>query len=170
MESLPLELIQSIGSFVAPEAIDSFTLTSKHIRRVLTRLIAQHQNLKKEFGHAICGENESHGSIGNLLLNVLSRPRLHYYIRKLTIEDWHNELASKTERGLRITSLSQNEFCQFLHIDSAFLSSAITTLATEKGVFPLLLWELSELRVLRLVGNHRMNRSSLTFYSKLRMI
>lgn len=87
MESLPLELIQSIGGFLAPEAIDPFTSTSKHIRRVLTRLIDEHQSFKRDFEHAICGENQPHGSIVDLLLNVLIRSHLHYYVRKLTVED-----------------------------------------------------------------------------------
>ena len=150
MESLPLELIQSIGGFLAPEAIDPFTSTSKHIRRVLTRLIDEHQSLKRDFEHAICGENQPHGSIVDLLFNVITRPHLHYYIRKLSIEDWPNEPQSETERGLRISSASRSQMRQALHISPASLSSAIARLTTEDGVFPLLLWELSELRVLRL--------------------
>ena len=155
MESLPLELIQSIGGFLAPEAIDPFTSTSKHIRRVLTRLIDEHQSLKREFEHAICGENQSNGSIVDLLLNVLTRPHLHYYIRKLTIEDWPNEPPSETKRLLRISSDSKSQMRQSLHIGPASLSSAVASLKIEDGVFPLLLWELSKLRVLRLVGEPR---------------
>lgn len=153
MEKLPPELIQNIGSFLAPEAIDSFTSTSKHIRRILKPLIDRHQSLKRDFGHAICGRNQSHGSIGRLLLNVISRQRLCYYIRKLTIEDWHNELsADDIGNKFGISSTSRNEMRQALHIGPTSLSSAISKLGTEDGVFPLLLWELSELRVLRLAG------------------
>ena len=151
MEKLPPELIQNIGSFLAPEAIDPFTSTSKHIRRILKPLIDRHQSLKRDFGHAICGRNESHGSIARLLLDVISKQHLHYYIRKLTIEDWHNELSAENiSNKPGISSNSRNEMRQALHIDPTSLSSAIFKLGTEEGVFPLLLWELSELRVLRL--------------------
>ena len=152
MEKLPPELIQNIGAFLVPEAIDPFTSTSRHIRRILQPLIDQHQSLKRDFGHAICGRNESHGSIARLLLDVISKQHLHYYIRKLTIEDWHNEISPDNHGRVRLCTNSPNEMRQALHNDPTSLSSAISKLGTEEGVFPLLLWELSELRVLRVAG------------------
>ena len=92
MESLPSELLQNLGKYLPPDAVDPFTSTSKHIRRVLQPLISRHQGLKRKFGHAVCGKARYHGSIARLLINLLVRPELRFYVRGLTVEDWHNEL------------------------------------------------------------------------------
>ena len=152
MESLPNELLQTLGKHLQPDAIDPFTLTSKHIRRVLQPLILRHQGLKRKFGHAVCGKGKSHGCLARLLVNVLARPELRFYVRELTVEDWHNELDLVFGQTQLYSDLGDClKIFESIEEDPASIERRVATLETEGGVFRLLVWTLTELRVIRLV-------------------
>ena len=148
MESLPSELLQDLAKYLPPEAIDPVTSTSKHIRRVLQPLILCHQGLKREFGYAVCGKARYNGSIARLLINVLVKPELRFYVRGLTVEGWYNELYDGNP-------LSHPEVYQDVYEsreDAAAIEPKVATIDTVRGVFRILLWSLKELRILRLVA------------------
>lgn len=154
MESLPYELLQTLANYLPPDAIDMFTLTSKHIPRVLLPLISRHRGLKREFGHAVCGKAKSHRCIARLLILVLARRELRFYIRKLTIHDWHNDMnpaPGGNQLDRRPVDYRQEIF-ESTDEDPASIKRKVATFPTKASVFLLLLWSLTELRTLRLLG------------------
>lgn len=151
MESLPFELLHRIASHLAPDCIDPLTLTSKRLRTVLRSVNSRHRGLKRKYGHAICDRAGSHGTMARLLVDILTQPELHFYIRKLTIKNWHNELNPGDARA-HIDPEFRDSIRESAIRDSASLKCKLATLDTDGGILPLLLWELSELRTLRLAG------------------
>lgn len=82
-----------ISKFVQPEDLDSFFLTSKHIRNLNEAYITEHLTLKKDFSYLDShtsdeGTNEF-GTMANLLKEVLTVPRAASYVKDFDIRGWH---------------------------------------------------------------------------------
>ena len=149
LRALPFDLFQSVGQFLPPAAIDPLTLTSEHIQRILTPLREKHRGLKDRYGHVICGKAAFHGDFASFLLEILIRPGLCFYVRKLTIEDWHDELELPVAERNCLDTEVFSEIIEASSKKPTVLKESIATLSANDR-FLLLLIQLSELRCLRL--------------------
>lgn len=90
---LSSEVIVMISNFVEPRDLDSFFLTSKHIRELNEARITEHSTLKNDYKHLISHTSpdgiENFGTLANLLKKVLTVPRAASYVEDLDIRGWH---------------------------------------------------------------------------------
>lgn len=155
MGHLPAEIWSHIANYLPPSALDAMSLTSSILRRTLipSAAMKRHRTLKEEYGNCTCGHGQPSGELTQLAVNVFLRPELSFYITKLTVIDWSNHLRLFDWRVYRNLSLKSYQGA----LDAAqqgreSLEEYLRWLKTETGIFILLLWALSELRSLHLLG------------------
>lgn len=89
---LSSEVVVMISNFVQPRDLDSFFLTSKHIRELNQACITEHSMLKKNYkyliSHTDSDKIDNFGTLANLLRKVLTVPRAASYMEDLDIRGW----------------------------------------------------------------------------------
>ena len=154
-DHLPAEIWSHIADYLPPSALDAMSSTSSSLRRMLipSAAMKRHRALKEEYGNCTCGCGQPSGEITKLAVNVFLRPELSFYITKLIIIDWSNHLHLDDWRVYRHLSLgSYQEALDAAQRGREPLDEYLRWLETETGIFILLLWALSELRSLHILG------------------
>lgn len=133
---LSSEVVVMISNFAQPRDLDSFFLTSQHIRELNKACITEHSMLKKKYKYLISHTDsipiDKFGTLANLLRKVLTAPRAASYVEDLDIRGWHvgwtngshrddrrsNDMLSKENRILFNDAISASKYVPADTVDS----------------------------------------------------
>ena len=152
---LPAEIWSHIADYLPPNALDAMSSTSSTLRRMLipSAAMKRHRALKEEYGSCTCGHGQPSGELTQLAVKVFLRPELSSYITKLIIIDWSNHVQLYEWRVYENVSLgSYQEALDAAQWGRESLEKYLGRYEIETGIFILLLWALSELRSLHMLG------------------
>ncbi len=155
MGHLPAEIWSHIADYLPPSALDAMSSTSSSLRRMLipSAAMKRHRALKEEYGDCTCGHGQTSGKFTQLAVNVFLRPELSFYIKRLVIIDWSDHLQLQDWRIHRHLSLGDyQEALDAAQRGRESLEEYLRWLRTETAIFIFLLWALSELRSLYMLG------------------
>ena len=152
---LPAEIWSYIADYLPPSALESIISTSRGLRQILlpSAAVKRHRSLKEEYGACVCGEGQPDGDLSRLAVSIFLRPELVFYIRRLTITEWscYFRLWDWSQYKY-LTPKTYQEALEAAQSGRERLEVYLRTLETQTGIFILLLWALSDLRSLHLLG------------------